>query len=842
MRLILILNLAFLLMVSSVVSGAENPQVHVASKPSWLGSYAKYDKKPNSRTIKDGFFYELSDYQINVDQKQVYHHYIRDIISANGIQDGSQVSVDFNPSYERLDFHEIIVWRDGKPQNRLNLSDFKLLADEQDFSRFIYEGSYSANLILKDIRKGDRIEYSFTITGANPVLNNKFCRFIYLQGDKTVAHQYISIIAPQSRKLNMKFFNQAAKPSVTENQGLRRYVWEDFLVEPVIEEENEPTWYNSYNYVEITEYNSWAEVAAWASQVNPIADNIHGELADLVKKLKTRYGTDKIGYFREATRVVQNDVRYMGIEIGEYSHRANRPEKVYNQRYGDCKDKSLLLVSMLNANGIDAHMVLVNTDLGDKVERCLPTATAFDHAVVVATINNKQVWVDATIANQGGDGLDIYFPAYGKGLILEPDAVGLSNIPVTPIGKVNCEEVYTVKDDSSKVNLTVKTTYTLNQADRERDKLESSSIAETEKSYLDYYSKIYSKVESADSLKVLDDIHKNQLTTIESYSITDFFKRDSLTGKQNVDFYANYIGDLLPSISNRSKSPVAVDYPYAIDFTTKVIMSNGWNIDDRRNAIDRDAYRFRSHYYALGDTLLLNYNFAYLKDFVAANKLDEFKKDIEDLKDKDGLSYGISYGTSNAPFRLNLWLFLGLVGLAAGSAFLGYNIYTTETSAIVFSRGAGFVPLGGWLVLVLIGLLLSPLIDLYELTDKGYLSISKWYLLNHGSRGLWYKTGLVYEAAGYVFKGCYSIFCLILLLNRRDILPQYIIGFYIANVIFFILDYVLAIGLKSDGSQIGEGIVRSIIFAGIWIAYFKKSTRVEDTFIVPYPHGNYSHE
>jgi hypothetical protein len=247
-------------------------------------------------------------------------------------------------------------------------------------------------------------------------------------------------------------------------------------------------------------------------------------------------------------------------------------------------------------------------------------------------------------------------------------------------------------------------------------------------------------------------------------------------------------------------------------------------------------------YHVSGDTLLLNYHFAYLKDFVAADKLDEFKTDIDDLKDKGGLSYGISYGALNAPFRLNNWLLLGLIGLAVGLAVWGYKIYTTETPSIVFTRGAGFVPLGGWLVLVLIGLLISPLVDLYQLTDKNYLSINKWYLLNYGSRGLLYKGGLVFEAAGYVFKGCYSIFCLILLLNRRDILPKYIIGFYITSVAFFILDYMLAMGLNSDTGETGEAIVRSIIFAGIWISYFKKSTRVEETFIVPYPRDNYSYE
>ena len=52
-------------------------------------------------------------------------------------------------------------------------------------------------------------------------------------------------------------------------------------------------------------------------------------------------------YFRVAVNFVQNEIRYMGIETGKYSHKANSPEKVFKQRYGDCKDKSLLLASIL---------------------------------------------------------------------------------------------------------------------------------------------------------------------------------------------------------------------------------------------------------------------------------------------------------------------------------------------------------------------------------------------------------------------------------------------------------------------------------------------------------------
>ncbi|NVM63170.1 hypothetical protein FHW88_001446 [Mucilaginibacter sp. SG538B] len=37
-------------------------------------------------------------------------------------------------------------------------------------------------------------------------------------------------------------------------------------------------------------------------------------------------------------------------------------------------------------------------------------------------------------------------------------------------------------------------------------------------------------------------------------------------------------------------------------------------------------------------------------------------------------------------------------------------------------------------------------------------------------------------------------------------------------------------------------LLRSAVMAAIWIPYFKKSSRVQETFIVPHPSYNYSYE
>jgi transglutaminase-like putative cysteine protease len=822
---------------------AQLPQIHLAPVPSWISRVKDFDKKPSLRSVRDGYFYDLSEQQINIEKKSEYFHYTREIVSSTGIQNGSQISVGFDPAYERVDFHRIIVWRNNQPQDRLKLSAFKILADEQDFSKFIYQGSYSANLILDDIRKGDKIEYSFTITGRNPIFGDKFSQEVYLQSGKPLAHQYVSLLASQSRKLNIKLFNKASKPVTTNENGLTRYAWEDFLVEPAIDNDNEPSWYNSYNYVEVSDYSSWAEVANWALGINQPSSAVKGNLAQLVADLKAKSGNDKTAYFRSAVRVVQDEVRYMGIEIGEYSHRANRPEKVYDQRYGDCKDKSLLLASILRAGGIDASMVLVNADLDDKIDQFDPTPNAFNHAVVVAEVNGKQVWVDATISNQGGDGTDIYFPDYGKGLILKPGNNSLTTIPVSKTGKEVCEEKFIgSNNDKAKVALDVRTTYTLDQADRQRDKLESTGIAATEKDYLDYYSKIYSKIESRDSLQVIDDIHKNTLTTIEHYLISDFYKRDSISGRASAYFYANYISHELPAISNQAKAPVAVEYPFDMDYTVKMYLPGGWNINDDHNSINRDAYKFSSHYSTDGDTLLLHYSFAYLQDHVAADKVDQFKKDISDLKDGGGLAYNIDYPMSNPPFVLNTWLAVFALAIIGLVTYIGIRIYHTETPGIVFASGSSFVPIGGWLILVLIGLVLTPIGVGAQLYTGHYFGISKWNTYMSGGTSIAYRILLVYETIGYVVIAAYSVFCFILLIRRRDILPKFIIGYYIFAAAFFVIDCLFAAGIGIGSDSRGTALFRALLIAGIWVSYFKRSTRVEETFIVPYPPDNYSHE
>lgn len=149
-------------------------------------------------------------------------------------------------------------------------------------------------------------------------------------------------------------------------------------------------------YVAYTTGRSWATVAAAYADV---VDRQIGkpDLASYVRDAKK--GLD-LKRDREAIigRLVARlgaDVKYTGIEFGEASIVPRTPAEVFERRYGDCKDKALLLTALLRSAGIAAEVALLDSGFGPDVDPDLPGFGSFDHAIVYLP-GPKPLWIDAT--------------------------------------------------------------------------------------------------------------------------------------------------------------------------------------------------------------------------------------------------------------------------------------------------------------------------------------------------------------------------------------------------------------------------------------------------------------
>ncbi len=69
---------------------------------------------------------------------------------------------------------------------------------------------------------------------------------------------------------------------------------------------------------------------------------------------------------------VNSSIRYVGFELGLGGLQPRNADLTYATRMGDCKDLTLVLISMLRKAGIDARMALVRTRERGELDRSIP--------------------------------------------------------------------------------------------------------------------------------------------------------------------------------------------------------------------------------------------------------------------------------------------------------------------------------------------------------------------------------------------------------------------------------------------------------------------------------------
>jgi hypothetical protein len=81
-------------------------QIKVSDTPVWVVKQS-YDKTPeiDLDEISYGLLTLLSDEQIHIPKKERYIRFVRKITDNVGVQDGSSISINYDPTYQQLFLH-----------------------------------------------------------------------------------------------------------------------------------------------------------------------------------------------------------------------------------------------------------------------------------------------------------------------------------------------------------------------------------------------------------------------------------------------------------------------------------------------------------------------------------------------------------------------------------------------------------------------------------------------------------------------------------------------------------------------------------------------------------------
>ncbi|MGH9317005.1 MAG: hypothetical protein ACRD1P_07860, partial [Thermoanaerobaculia bacterium] len=183
-------------------------------------------------------------------------------------------------------------------------------------------------------------------------------------------------------------------------------------------------------------FRNWNDVAAWFYRKSlPARREAPAEL------VAAATSTDPL---RDAPRWVQDKVRYVAVEVGEGGYVPREPALVAKRLYGDCKDKSFLLMSLLTQRGIEVFPVLTRPRDHGRIDPDFPSPVAFNHAIVAVRVSGP-TGLPAEVRLRDGvavlfDPTDAWTP-YGqlpaglqgaRGLLVRPDGGELVEFPYGP--------------------------------------------------------------------------------------------------------------------------------------------------------------------------------------------------------------------------------------------------------------------------------------------------------------------------------------------------------------------------------------------------------------------------
>jgi lipoprotein NlpI/transglutaminase-like putative cysteine protease len=368
--------------------------------PSWVDPVAVPDGNKAERLVV-----RLSDTQFLANETQVvYVHRALMVNDAASLSAAGQLSLSFVPEYQRLHLHAVRVLRDQAVLDRTSSSTIRFQQRETGLERGMYSGEVTASVLVSDLRVGDTLEYSYSVEGQNPVFGGKFADSAAWDQFVPTALRHVVLNYPVSRQISWRFIGDGQStpivPAESTSGGMRKLDFEEQSIPAATSEAATPADYSSYRMLQFSEFSGWDDVVAWASGLFQSDGVRDGELQRIVGRLRALPADEE--RVTAALEFVQSQIRYFSVSLGESSHRPAAPDIVIQRRYGDCKDKSFLLMSLLKEVGVESHPVLVRLGRRRALEKMLPSPRLFDHVTVRVTVDGNVFYLDPTRLGQHG--------------------------------------------------------------------------------------------------------------------------------------------------------------------------------------------------------------------------------------------------------------------------------------------------------------------------------------------------------------------------------------------------------------------------------------------------------
>ena len=325
--------------------------------------------------------------------------YIIKILNDRGKNDFSEIVIGYDSTYETV---EVTDAKTIKPNGEAVSVGEKDIRDVSRYMNFpLYSNARARIISMPEITEGAIIEYKVRSTQSQLINKKDFTTAYTIQENEPIVFGRFTLRIPEERELKIKILNPryntlnfTLDPRRSNERGEKAYAWE-FRDIPQIElEPNMPPVSEITPILLISTFTSWDEIYRWWWDLAKDRMSLDSAIIEKANELIKGKNTPE-----EKIRAIYNycvqEIRYVGIEYGQAGYQPHQAQEIFKNKYGDCKDKAVLFVAMLEAAGIPGHLVLIGTYGTPVTSEDFP-AVNFNHCIAAVELDKKLVFLDIT--------------------------------------------------------------------------------------------------------------------------------------------------------------------------------------------------------------------------------------------------------------------------------------------------------------------------------------------------------------------------------------------------------------------------------------------------------------
>jgi hypothetical protein len=225
-------------------------------------------------------------------------------------------------------------------------------------------------------------------------------------GGISVEKSIFTVAVLPAYKLRYKSFNYNGGPEIKDENKFRTYTWSASKIKPIIKEPNAPLLHELTTMVitgpsafQMDDYTgnmeTWQDFGRFVYELKKGRDLLPDNIKDKVHTIGDAI-TDKRVKIARLYEFMQQQTRYVGVQLGIGGWQPFDAKYVAGNGYGDCKALTNYMYSILKEAGIPSYYTLIKAGRYQQyITEDFP-AQQFNHVILSVPLEKDTVWLECT--------------------------------------------------------------------------------------------------------------------------------------------------------------------------------------------------------------------------------------------------------------------------------------------------------------------------------------------------------------------------------------------------------------------------------------------------------------